>query len=140
MGVSGLSLQSDSSNSQSVMQEDLNLLKNSSSSDGQSSGISVHQDRVQINGIHAAASVDPQATLRVDMQAMQHALDSGDFAGAQKSLMKIIQDSQQINSATKAEQAKPTGKPTSALPTGGPDGGGDIALPKDTGNLIDVTA
>jgi peptidoglycan hydrolase CwlO-like protein len=97
------------------------------------------------NGIRPAASVNPDATMRADMQALQNALDWGDLPAAQQAFVRIQQDTQQIASAQRAEEARPGHQAAQALPQqageDGQNGTGPSAsagTAKGRGSLIDV--
>jgi hypothetical protein len=102
-----------------------------------------HSSGAQVNGIRAAASDNPAYTLRVDLQHMQDALNSGDLPAAQQALVRIIQDTQQIASAQQAAEARPGGQAPSALPNASDEqqhGMQPSNAANGKGNLIDVTA
>jgi hypothetical protein len=88
------------------------------------------------NGVRAAASDNPQSTLRVDQQALQEALDSGDLAAAQQSFLRIIEDSQQIADAQRSEKSQPGALPNSESS----DPNDSSAASGGVGSLIDVMA
>ena len=135
MPISGISSMGDGSpQQQSVMQQDLKAMQNSSPASGSDTL------QLQTNGVRASASDNPQSTLRLDREALQSAINSQDLSAEQQSLLRIIADTQQIDAAQKAA---PT-QPLSALPKpaqGALDGGNpDEGDGPQTGQLIDVTA
>jgi hypothetical protein len=99
---------------------------------------SLQDNQLPVNGVRAAASDNPESTLRSDREALQSALDAGDVTAAQRSLVRILQDTAQIASAQQAGD-----KPVSALPN--PDCSDEQDDPAEgaregSGNLIDVMA
>lgn len=99
--------------------------------------------RPQRNGVRASAAVNPQSTMRSDLQALQSALDSGDLALAQQAMVRIQQDSQQSEAPQISRSPSPS-QPASALPRQtDPETELDLAGKEQTaskGNLLDVTA
>lgn len=154
MAISRISsLEQGSAEPQSNMQQQFNNLQKALSTGNlpaaqqAMTGLQANvQNQLQTNGIVASASDNPQSTLRADMQALQDALDSHDLVEAQQSMVKLVQDNQQIASAQQQAQALPGNRPVSALPntsngeeeSEGPGVSG--AAEKETGNLIDVMA
>jgi len=103
------------------------------------------QDKPSANGVVAAAADNPEATLRVDREALQSALDIGDVGAAQQSLIKLVQDTQQIADAQRAVMAQAGNQPVSALPKqSGNDqqdeGGLGANAEVETAKLVDVMA
>jgi hypothetical protein len=150
--VSGIySLGQGQSDQQGGTPQTMNALRNALSSGNLAAAqnamtqLQAQQHQLPTSGIRAAASDDPQSTLRADMLALQNSLDSGDITAAQQSLVKLIQDNQQIASAQQALQAQPGHQPVTALPSpseepNSDDGSAGGATTKETGNLIDVMA
>ncbi len=104
---------------------------------------SVQANQLPVNGVRAAASDNPESTLRADRQALQSALDAGDVTAAQRSLVRILQDTAQIASAQQALQEGTSNRAVSALRN--PDCTDEQDDPAEgakngSGNLIDVTA
>jgi len=103
----------------------------------------VVENLLPVNGVRASASDNPQEAIRVDLKALQSALDSGDIAEAQQSMARIVQDNQEIAKAQKEQQDDPDRQAWSALPNvagispEGLDGTADSQ--KETGILLDVT-
>ncbi len=100
--------------------------------------------RPQRNGVRASAAVNPQSTMRSDLQALQSALDSGDLALAQQAIARIQQDSQQAEAPQTASRIQSASQPASALPRQtDPASELDLAGKEQEtskGNLVDVTA
>jgi hypothetical protein len=150
MAISGTSsLGQGSAEPQSSMQQQFNNLQRALSTGNlagaQQAMTSLQanvQDQLQTNGIRASASDNPQSTLRADMQALQDALDSHDLVEAQQSMIKLIQDMQQIAAAQQEAQLQPGNWPVSAMPNppNGEDEGEGPGSRGETGNFINVMA
>lgn len=97
--------------------------------------------RPQRNGVRESAAVNPQSTMRSDLQALQSALDSGDLALAEQAFVRIQQDSHQVEPQT-TSSSQAASQSASALPK--PDPTDELGLAAEEpegskGNLIDVT-
>jgi hypothetical protein len=142
----------DYSNPQNSMRQNLNNLQSALSSGNLAAAQQAMASFSQglqadpsANGVRASASDNPQATLRTDRAALQSTLDSGDVTAAQQSLIRIIQDTQEIASAQRAQQAQPGNQAVSALPNLESGDEQNDAAPatgegSETAKLIDVMA
>ena len=95
--------------------------------------------RPQQNGIRESAQVNPDSTMRSDLQALQSALGSGDLAMVEAAFIRTQQDNRQIHSAGSDTKALPTGQGASAVP----EETNEIAAfdhANGNGNLLNVMA
>lgn len=98
------------------------------------------------NGVRPEPEVNPAATMRVDMDVLQKALNAGDLPAAQRAVVRMQQDSQQIaaaaRQASQGARSKAAGSSNSDTESA-QNGTGPSEVDesqKSTGNLIDVSA
>jgi hypothetical protein len=71
--------------------------------------------RPQQNGVRPAAAVNPDATARQDLEALQKALNSGDLPAAERAFLRLQQNKQAIVAAGAQQKNPVTGAAAQAL-------------------------
>jgi len=102
--------------------------------------------RPPLNGVRPQPEVNPAATMRADLDALQSALNSGDLPAAQRAFVRMQQDSQQISTASQQPGKGTSANAPSALPSPNKENAPNGTGPSETdgsqgstGSLIDVS-